>query len=478
MAVAIAMVAGTIIATAVTAGASHVGDGFADTASGAGVVNADAATGAPEGWASSADDPNVAFVENEEMLDLGYTNEVCLNGAGDDLTVYEVGDPDPYDVYVEGELIGSGTGGEQSFEVPAHITTFDEVRLVGTLTTGDMTTTFDAVECLSWSDDGDTIDDTMDNCPEVANQDQTDTDNDGLGDACDDDDDNDGDLDGDDNCPLTPNPGQEDNDGDGIGDACDDDDDNDGVPDDDDNCPLTPNDQTDTDGDGKGDACDDDPDHYLLYKTKDQSDPRLTNQTVTLEDQFGGGTYEIYVKKPNRLGNPADKNGEGISDPNTHLVGYNIKVKSQKPDRVDGIHVEDQFGELFVDSKKLESLLVPSTKLLGSEPAAPGNHFVDHFSCYSVKITKHNPKFEKRSVDVADQFGSDTYELEKPKWLCLPTNKNGEGIKNEENHLMCYKLKKEKFKLSDIWVRNQFGTQQIRTDKVEELCVPALKTLP
>lgn len=43
-----------------------------------------------------------------------------------------------------------------------------------------------------------------DNCPDIANDDQADFDQDGLGDACDDDDDNDGVLDINDNCPNTP----------------------------------------------------------------------------------------------------------------------------------------------------------------------------------------------------------------------------------------------------------------------------------
>jgi choice-of-anchor B domain-containing protein len=70
-------------------------------------------------------------------------------------------------------------------------------------------------------DDGDGISNAFDNCVDVSNAMQLDTDNDGLGDLCDPDDDNDGIDDALDNCPLVPNPDQEDEDGDGIGDVCD-----------------------------------------------------------------------------------------------------------------------------------------------------------------------------------------------------------------------------------------------------------------
>ena len=60
-----------------------------------------------------------------------------------------------------------------------------------------------------------------DTCRRVPNPDQTDTDRDSYGDACDGDDDDDYDLDSVDNCPLTPNPDQADADRDGMGDACD-----------------------------------------------------------------------------------------------------------------------------------------------------------------------------------------------------------------------------------------------------------------
>ncbi len=68
--------------------------------------------------------------------------------------------------------------------------------------------------------DGDGVPDDVDNCPTVANADQADCDNDGIGDACETDSDADGVVDDCDNCPLVANVDQSDCDNDGIGDAC------------------------------------------------------------------------------------------------------------------------------------------------------------------------------------------------------------------------------------------------------------------
>ena len=113
--------------------------------------------------------------------------------------------------------------------------------------------------------DADGVPDCDDNCPDDANADQLDEDNDGTGDACESgtDIDEDGIDNDDDNCPTIPNPDQADDDGDGLGNVCDpcpndaaNDVDGDGLCADVDNCPAVANpDQTDINGDGHGDVC-------------------------------------------------------------------------------------------------------------------------------------------------------------------------------------------------------------------------------
>ena len=130
--------------------------------------------------------------------------------------------------------------------------------------------------------DGDEIVDEEDNCPEMANTDQADLDNDGIGNVCDADRDGDGINNTEEECPDV-NP-ETDADEDGCEDTVEETDtDSDGTPDEEDNCPETANsDQDDLDDDGIGDACDADIDGDGI--DNDGDDCPLENPTTDADN--------------------------------------------------------------------------------------------------------------------------------------------------------------------------------------------------
>jgi Thrombospondin type 3 repeat len=181
---------------------------------------------------------------------------------------------------------------------------------------------YDPVLDYSNDADGDGIRDDLDNCPFVANKDQSDIDGDGIGDACD-------------NCPTVSNKDQLDMDGDGLGDACDPDIDGDGIPNPEDNCPRTYNpDQKisfPATAGGRGDACNTDidgdgcpngNDNCPLYpnagscnKTTNPTPPTVPAGVKCSIDTDGDGIDDSIDNCP-LVSNPdqKDTDGDGIGD--------------------------------------------------------------------------------------------------------------------------------------------------------------------
>jgi hypothetical protein len=271
------------------------------------------------------------------------------------------------------------------------------------------------------------------------------------------------------------------------------------------------------------------PDHFVFYEVKPNADADKLVKfgRLTLADRFRAADYDVL--KPEALGLPADKNGEGIADAATHLVSYQIKeaAGTAKFESRTGIRAVNQCGDLLLEVRRPEALLVPSAKdqLAPPVPPDPGSHDLDHFVCYDARPQRKLddgttlPGLPKGiQVDAQDQFQFGRYDLTAVSRFCTPVSKSGAPVllagpdrgtpkpitpaevRNPDAHLLCYKARlatkqvvqegcgpavpgdrgtridprqAKHEQLTGVYVANQFGEERYDTVKETEICVPS-----
>jgi hypothetical protein len=144
----------------------------------------------------------------------------------------------------------------------------------------------------------------------------------------------------------------------------------------------------------------------------------------------------VRITAPNRLCAPSTKQlPDGpIEDPTAptnpeHLNAY--PTHTPLGTRINNLTISNQFGVVKVNLIRRALLMVPTAKNPDpngtSAPPDLQDPVVNHYQCYSVRRAVGSPRFVKiPNVSGTDQFGSHTMDLLRPRYFCLPADKNGE----------------------------------------------------
>jgi len=98
-----------------------------------------------------------------------------------------------------------------------------------------------------------------------------------------------------------------------------------------------------------------------------------------------------------------------------------------------------------------------------------------HYQCYDV--LSHDSE-ESRDIKLSDQFGGSGGLVGHPVRLCNPVDKNGEGIPNQDVHLVCYAIRTEPgSQVRSVIISNQFGEAKLFVGERDTLCVPSKKQI-
>jgi hypothetical protein len=195
------------------------------------------------------------------------------------------------------------------------------------------------------------------------------------------------------------------------------------------------------------------------------------------------------VKRARQLCAPVELDGVGVSNPEAHLLCYDLARRRGHGGQRRSEPIEVRVSNPFGDDQQLtvtrparpKHLCVPSTVEpveSGATPGDPSDLERDHFLCYAARTRSRG--FEPIEVSLEDPFQTSEWRLKKPRLLCNPVDKNGEGIFNPATHLTCYDVKplrgnpaRRRLNL-DLLVSNQFDAEQRFTlKKPKTVCVPS-----
>ncbi len=256
-------------------------------------------------------------------------------------------------------------------------------------------------------------------------------------------------------------------------------------------------------------ACD--VDNFKCYAAKFPPRERFRKQRVDIVDQFGTAT--VLAVRPTEICNPVDKNGEGIEDPEAHLMCY--KVRKLLPRGRSGrwaIRGTDQFGSEELRVSRHREICLPALKNCVPDDTVDPPVTCDldaleqrlaHLQCYLGRTERGTPALTPiAGLSLEDQFESQSYDARKASLWCNPLfQKNAEQFTppqwsdplpfpvpgtetpSQDVHYKCYDIgdsdNQDRFRGRTVEIEDQFhpNGQTVRAGRPTRLCEPAVKQL-
>ena len=211
-------------------------------------------------------------------------------------------------------------------------------------------------------------------------------------------------------------------------------------------------------------------DHFTVYDATGQLNP----PAAMFQDQFQlqtlnpGATRFLFV--------PANKNGEGILDPRSHLTCYT--ADGSPPPNVPKVVAVHQFGTQTLTLGPTLLTCIPTEKF------PPQQISIDHFVCYGASGDPLTT-----GATFVDQFYGFTHSILAPFLFCAPAKKTlippaaaEQPIQDPLSHLVCFSIQPQgpppQVPGGSVPIRNQFGTDQLTLGQRRAVCLPAMKEVP
>ena len=213
--------------------------------------------------------------------------------------------------------------------------------------------------------------------------------------------------------------------------------------------------------------------HFRAYRVTGAA---ATQERMTLVDQFGSAAVRLGPAR--WLMTPVEKtraehDPELIQRAGEHLKCYRIDGRAANRT----VTISNQFREsTVVTVGEPTDLCAPASKTLEGDPGEPPAD-VNHYKCYEVSRT---PSVAE-DVQLSDQFGSEQVRVQRISRLCNPVEKRRTGHDPEPpphpaEHLACYQLREPTpFTARTVFTQDQFRSETLQLTKPSRLCVPSEK---